>query len=136
MGWLSDKFDLRISMILSSLGSSLSVFLVWGMSGSLAPYIVFACVYGFLGTTWVALFPRFVSATIGNDPKRSSSLLAIFLAVRGVGNILAAPISGGLIRPWALTGKTELGYGVGGYVGVLFLTSDLHISDCECCRVP
>ncbi|THU95509.1 MFS general substrate transporter [Dendrothele bispora CBS 962.96] len=122
MGWLSDRFDLRISMTLSCVGSSLAVFLLWGMSGSLVPYIVFACVYGFLGTTYVALFPRFVSATIGHDPKLSPTLLAIFMAVRGIGNILSAPISSALIRPWALTGKTELGYGVGGYGPLIIFT--------------
>ncbi|KAF5337663.1 hypothetical protein D9758_013025 [Tetrapyrgos nigripes] len=130
LGWLSDKYDLRIAMVISSLGSSLSVFLLWGMSGTLAVYIIFACVYGFLGPGWGALFPRFVSATIDHDPERSSSLLAIFLAVRGTGNILAAPLSGGLIRDWALTGRTGLGYGVGGYGPLIIFTGATLLASC------
>lgn len=35
---------------------------------------------------------------------------------RGVGNVLAAPISAGLRHPWALTGHSSFAYGLKGYV--------------------
>ncbi|ESK94996.1 mfs monocarboxylate [Moniliophthora roreri MCA 2997] len=119
-GHLSDRFDLRISILLSSVGSALSVFLLWGFSNSIAPFVLFACVYGFLGPSWSALFPRFVSASIGDDPRQSSVLFSLFLAGRGVGNTLSASVSVGLLHLSSLTDKSIFGYGLKGYVSVSF----------------
>lgn len=141
IGWLSDR-NLRISMALSSAGAALAVFLLWGLSPSLPSYAVFASAYGFLGPSWGALYPRFATATAEDDPRLSSLLLSIFLAGeflwsrrsdpgvtgvcigRGLGNVLSAPISTSLNRPWALTGKTLFTYGLEGYVSSMqiFLT--------------
>ncbi|KAI3607739.1 mfs monocarboxylate [Moniliophthora roreri] len=127
-GYLSDRFDLRISILLSSVGSALSVFFLWGFSNTISPFILFACVYGFLGPSWSALFPRFVSASIGDDPYQSSVLLSIFLAAmimcpgRGVGNTLSAPISAGLLHPSSLTNKTPFGYGLKEYGPLILFT--------------
>ncbi|KAE9408727.1 MFS general substrate transporter [Gymnopus androsaceus JB14] len=128
IGWLSDR-NLRISMALSSAGAALAVFLLWGLSPSLPSYAVFASAYGFLGPSWGALYPRFATATAEDDPRLSSLLLSIFLAGRGLGNVLSAPISTSLNRPWALTGKTLFTYGLEGYGPlILFTGSTLFIS--------
>ncbi|KAK1230353.1 hypothetical protein PQX77_006563 [Marasmius sp. AFHP31] len=132
-GWLSDRFDLRIPILLSSLGSAVSVFLIWGLARGVAPLLVFACLYGFLAPSWGALYPRFASASVGDDSKHSSSLVYIFMAGRGLGNTLAAPISAGLMHPWSLTDQVPFGYGVNGYgplilfTAVTLLTSSLAV---------
>ena len=78
--------------------------------------LVFAAVYGFLAPSWSALWTKFASTVGGDDPHLSSMLMCIFIAGRGVGNALAAPISSGLLHPWALTGKSEYPYALKGYV--------------------
>lgn len=47
IGGMSDKLDLRVSICLSTVGSALAIFLVWGFTAKLAPLLVFACIYGF-----------------------------------------------------------------------------------------
>ncbi|KAF9071441.1 major facilitator superfamily domain-containing protein [Rhodocollybia butyracea] len=80
LGWLSDRLDVRWSILLSSLGSALSVFLLWGFAKTLLPLLVFACIYGFLATSWCALWPRFVAIVDGDDPRQASTLMSILYA--------------------------------------------------------
>ncbi|KAF8916010.1 major facilitator superfamily domain-containing protein [Mucidula mucida] len=139
LGYISDRLDLRASILLSALGSALSVLLIWGFASSLPPLLVFACIYGFLAPSWSALWPRFVfvargSAAGGEDPGESATLMCIFVAGRGIGNVLSAPIASGLLRPWAATGKTSFPYGVEGYGPLILFTArlerrTLHLSD-------
>lgn len=53
LGHLSDKHDLRVVMMVSTLGSSLAVFLLWGLASGLPPLIAFALIYGFLAPPYV-----------------------------------------------------------------------------------
>ncbi|ESK86465.1 monocarboxylic acid transporter [Moniliophthora roreri MCA 2997] len=126
LGWLSDRFDLRISILLSSLGSGIAVLCIWGTSSqsALAPLVIFACTYGFLAQSWSALWPRFVSASThdDSDPNLASSLLSIYVAGRGLGNVLCGPISAALLHPWALTNKSHLAYGIDGYGPLILFT--------------
>ncbi|KAK0245399.1 MFS general substrate transporter [Armillaria nabsnona] len=122
LGYLSDRFDLRISIFLSALGSSFAVLCIWGFTTHLATLLVFAAVYGFLAPSWSALWTKFASTVGGDDPHLSSMLMCIFIAGRGVGNALAAPISSGLLHPWALTGKSEYPYALKGYGPLILFT--------------
>jgi MFS family permease len=78
LGWLSDRLDLRVSIFASSVGSALAVFLLWGLSKSMALLLVFSAVYGFLAPSWSALWPRFIASIIGDDPRISSVMLTFF----------------------------------------------------------
>ncbi|KAK0195059.1 MFS general substrate transporter [Armillaria mellea] len=134
LGYLSDRFDLRISIFISALGSSLAVLFIWGFTTHIAPLLVFACVYGFLAPSWSAMWPRFISTVAGDDPHQASIMMGIFMAGRGVGNALSTPISSGLLRPWAFTGKSIFPYSLEGYgplilfTGITLLVSTLGIS--------
>ncbi|KAJ7680889.1 MFS general substrate transporter, partial [Mycena polygramma] len=122
LGWLSDRLDLRVSMLVSSLGSALAVFLIWGLSKSLPPLMVFSFTYGFLGPSWLALWPRFITSVVGDDPRMSSLVLTVFIGGRGVGNIASGPVSTALLHPWALTDRTSYAYGVKGYAQLILFT--------------
>ncbi|KIK52303.1 hypothetical protein GYMLUDRAFT_970230 [Collybiopsis luxurians FD-317 M1] len=133
LGWLSDAFDVQWSILISSVGSALAVFLLWGFARSFAPLLVFACVYGFLGPSWTALWPRFVATSDRDpDPRQASTLMGTFIAGRGIGSVLSAPIASGLLsHPWYLKGKANSVYGFQGYgpliafTGITLLTSSL-----------
>ncbi|KAF9065349.1 major facilitator superfamily domain-containing protein [Rhodocollybia butyracea] len=122
LGWLSDLFDVRWSILLSSLGSAMSVFLLWGFAETLLPLLMFACAYGFLAPSWSALWPRFVATADGDDPRQASTLMSIFLGGKGIGNALAAPIASGLLHPWRLTNKSHTIYGFEGYGPLIIFT--------------
>ncbi|SJL05286.1 uncharacterized protein ARMOST_08652 [Armillaria ostoyae] len=136
LGYLSDRFDLRISIFLSALGSSFAVLCIWGFTTHLATLLVFAAVYGFLAPSWSALWTKFASTVGGDDPHLSSMLMCIFIAGRGVGNALAAPISSGLLRPWALTGKSEYPYALKGYGPLILFTGITLLSNIRDAQVP
>ncbi|KAJ7760996.1 MFS general substrate transporter, partial [Mycena metata] len=129
LGWLSDRFDLRISIVVSGLGSALAVFLLWGLSKSLPQLMVFSFVYGFLGASWSALWPRFIASIVGDDPRMSSFVLTAFIGGRGMGNVASGPVSTAILHPWFLTDQTLFAYGVKGYGPlILFLGLTLMMS--------
>ncbi|KAF9267456.1 MFS general substrate transporter [Marasmius fiardii PR-910] len=149
-GHLTDHYDLQYAILLSSLGSAISVFLIWGFSQSLTPVIVFSCVYGFLGPPWAAMFPKFAEVTVGErNQQLAPTLVFFYLGARGIGNVLSSPLSAALISPWELTDKVPYGYGLKGYfatvrpnflfyfqgpliifTGVSLLTSSLAVFHC------
>ncbi|KIK69035.1 hypothetical protein GYMLUDRAFT_35076 [Collybiopsis luxurians FD-317 M1] len=119
IGGLSD-YNLRLSMTLSSVGATLTVFLLWGLSPTVPSYAIFSFTYGFLAPSWGTQYPRFASACAENDPRLVSVLVSIFLAGRGLGNVLSSPISTSLMHQGALTNTTSLVYGLEGYVIMIF----------------
>ncbi|ESK90862.1 mfs monocarboxylate [Moniliophthora roreri MCA 2997] len=121
MGWLSDRFDLRYSILLSSIGSALAVLLLWGLSEGLPLLVVFACVYGFLASSWPALWTRFSTIT-SEDPHQASSVWSIFCAGKGIGSVLSAPIASSLPRTWYFTGRSDFAYSVKGYGPLIIFT--------------
>lgn len=50
IGGMSDKFDLRVAIAVSTIGSALSILLVWGFTANLVPLLFFACLYGFFSS--------------------------------------------------------------------------------------
>ncbi|KAJ7467154.1 MFS general substrate transporter [Mycena latifolia] len=122
LGWLSDRYDLRISMLVSTLGSALAVFLLWGLSRSLPLLLIFSFVYGAIGPSWSALWPRFITSIVGDDPHMSSLVLTVFIGGRGVGNVASGPVSTALLRHWALTDRTPFAYGLNGYGPLILFT--------------
>ncbi|KAJ7782377.1 MFS general substrate transporter [Mycena maculata] len=125
LGWLSDRFDLRIAMLVSTLGSALAVLLLWGLSESLPLLLVFSFVYGFLGPSWSALWPRFIASIVGDDPRMSSIVLTVFIGGRGVGNVASGPVSTALMHRWALTDRTSFAYGLKGYGPLILFTGGM-----------
>ncbi|KAG8746999.1 hypothetical protein FRC10_002798 [Ceratobasidium sp. 414] len=116
LGHLTDKYDLRIIMLISILGSSLPVLLLWGLATSLPPLLVFALICGSLAAP--SLWPKFCSV-VSSDPQLTVRLMGIFIASRGIGNILAGPISAGLLHTKFVESHDipTYGYHLKGYVG-------------------
>ncbi|CDZ98726.1 Monocarboxylate transporter [Phaffia rhodozyma] len=133
LGWLSDK-HLVLGILLSGIGSSLSAFFVWGFSLSLAPLLTFSIIFGFLGPSWSAMWPRFISA-VSVDPTETLILYAIFVSTRGLGNILSAPISTGLLTAGQKGFASAKGaYGLSDYAPlILFTGATMMVSSFGAC---
>ncbi|QRW08119.1 major facilitator superfamily transporter [Ceratobasidium sp. AG-Ba] len=110
LGHFADKYDLRIIMLVSILGSSLSVFLLWGLASTLPPLLVFALIYGFLAAPFSSLWPKFCSV-VSNEPHLTVRLMGIFVGSRGIGNILAGPVSTVLLRTSFSGSRNDPNYG-------------------------
>ncbi|KAG8935189.1 hypothetical protein FRC01_007422 [Tulasnella sp. 417] len=117
MGVMSDKFDLRVSISVSTVGSALAILLVWGFTAELAPLLFFACLYGFFSS-------GFISVISTEDPRVHSTLMSLFASSRGLGNVLSGPLSTGLMRHSPFYDNVKYGYGVKGY-GSLILFAGL-----------
>ena len=117
-GVLSDtRVPLHFLIFLSPFISAIAALTLWGLARSLAPLIVFSLTYGFFAAGYVVLWAR-MGTTLSEDPTAALATFSVFAFGKGVGNVLAGPISAGLISQ-----ITSLGdYGVLRYKGVVIFT--------------
>jgi predicted MFS family arabinose efflux permease len=117
-GFLSDhRLNLNILIITSTVVSSIASLALWGLAHSLAALIIFSFVYGFFGSGYVAMWARMGSA-VSNEPTAALATYSLFCFGKGVGNVVAGPISASLIRPMI---EIE-SYGVMKYKSVILFT--------------
>lgn len=119
MGAITDKFDVTSCIMLSSVGSTLGVFLLWGFSLTLPPLLVFSIIYGLFAGSYTSTWPGIMRDVVRKSSAESSMVFACLAAGRGVGNIASGPLSETLLqgRPW----KGEAGYGYGSGFGTLIV---------------
>ncbi|OAX78859.1 hypothetical protein ACJ72_06829 [Emergomyces africanus] len=119
MGAVVDKWDSTKCILLSTVGSTLGVFFLWGFSSSLEPLFVFAVVYGFFAGSYTSTWPG-IMRDVGEKRSADSTLvLSCLSAGRGIGNIASGPLSEVLLRgmPW----KGQASYGFGSGYGTLIV---------------
>lgn len=96
-GYLSDRnISVGILCSICMLISTTVVFSTWGLAKTLPLLIIFSIVYGFFASAFSTLRVAMGKALSGD----SSSVVAtysIFVFLQGVGNILAGPLSAGLL---------------------------------------
>ena len=119
-GHLSDKnVSLNALMLVTLSVSATATFSIWGVARSLVPLVFFALLYGFFGAGYTAMWARMVTA-ISDDPAASQATFSLFCFGKGIGNVLAGPISGGLLK---LSSDTRTaGYAHGTYKAVVIFT--------------
>lgn len=112
MGFFVDKLHVTTCQAISMFGSVAGVFLLWGLSTSLAPLYLFSFSYGlFAGsysTTWMGV-ARIVSSKVARAPPMI--VFAFIIPVRGIGNIISGPLSAALLADPHWTGRAGFGYG-------------------------
>ncbi|CAL5869696.1 uncharacterized protein PFLUO_LOCUS3926 [Penicillium psychrofluorescens] len=125
VGMLCDRFSVTNIMLLSSVGSALSVILFWGMAGSEDPgssqtamglLITFSICYGFFAggfsSTWSGVITQIKR---DSSPSLETGLVFGLLAGgRGIGNVISGPLSTALIQKGSLTaghGHSDTGFG-------------------------
>ena len=129
MGYLIDRYDATHCILLSTVGSSLGVFLLWGFSISLPPLFMFSIVYGlFAGSytsTWTGVTRDIINEKNSAEP---SIVLACLAAGRGMGNVASGPITGSLLHdrngnayPYVYAYSRDGYYAYGGRYGALII---------------
>jgi cyanate permease len=122
MGMLIDRFDVTTVILLSTVGTVLSVFLFWGFSDALPLLIVFSVLYGFFAGGFVSTNAGVIKAIKALDETTDVGILiACLSAGRGIGAVVSGPLSEALLnaKPWQ--GKASFGYG-SGYGGLIVFT--------------
>ncbi|KAJ5925264.1 hypothetical protein N7454_007903 [Penicillium verhagenii] len=114
MGSLVDRYHATTCILASTVGSTVAVFLIWGLADSLAPLYIFCIFYGlFAGSftsTWPAVVNEVTKRSIYTDP---SLIFGLLSTGRGIGNIVSGPLSGALLDQNSWTGVAGKAYGTG-----------------------
>jgi MFS family permease len=98
-GYLSDnRVSINLLAGVSSITAAIASVAIWGRAKSLAGLIVFGLVYGIFGYGYASTRVGMVNAVI-DDPAAAPTTFSIFIFSQGVGNVLAGPISAGLLSP-------------------------------------
>lgn len=117
-GFLSDgKIPLNVLILSSSAVTAVVSFTLWGLAHSLYPLMFFALTYGFFGYGYLSMRVRMGTAVTG-EPTSALVMFAIFCFGQGVGNVLAGPISGGLL----LKAVNSEDYGASRYKSIVIFT--------------
>ncbi|KAI0159981.1 major facilitator superfamily domain-containing protein [Hypoxylon sp. FL1284] len=108
MGAFADRFQSTTCILISTIGATAGVFLLWGLSTSLPALYCFCFVYGSFAGCWASMWAaimREVSVDIETkDGEHFDSMIMFgWLCVgRGIGNVVSGPLSSLLIEgmPW------------------------------------
>jgi MFS family permease len=125
MGHLTDRFNSRTCIFISAFGATIAVFLFWGLAVSLAQLYIFCILFGLFSGSFPAVWPAVMREVARRGEERGfghvdTLMVYSFLCVgRGVGNIVAGPLSEALVdgMPW----KGELLGGFGSGYGALII---------------
>ncbi|WAQ91227.1 hypothetical protein PtA15_14A109 [Puccinia triticina] len=124
-GALSDHYDLSWIIGVTSVASSVSIFVLWGHSDGFAMLAAFAIVYGISAGGFSCLWQRFAMIIAPSEPN-SGSLVVYFATSRGIANVLTGPIAGALLQssPSTKAGYKSLVY----YSGSLMILCTIGVS--------
>lgn len=110
-GMLGDKMSATNVILVSSLGSALPVFLLWGLSRHISTMVLFVIFYGFFAggfsATWSSALQEIKRDNAAVDV---SLMFGMLLGGRGIGFVVAGPLSGVLISARGAFGEESLGY--------------------------
>ncbi|KAJ5894967.1 hypothetical protein N7495_006658 [Penicillium taxi] len=99
LGFLTDRFHVLTCIAISTVGTVISVFLLWGFSTTVPVLLVFCVAYGlFAGSysaTWSGMIREVQKVDSAADPTIIFSLIAFG---RGIGNVVSGPFSEFLLR--------------------------------------
>ena len=114
LGFLSDRLHITTVILISTVGATISVFLLWGFSTSLPLLCIFSLVYGLFAGGFTSTYTGSIKEVIRADDRAEQGLVFGLLAAgRGIGSVVSGPLSEALLseRPWV--GEGLLGYGTG-----------------------
>lgn len=121
-GFLSDRYHVTTVILISTVGTVLSVFFGWGFAVTIPALYVFCVAYGLLAggfsSTWSGMANEIQKA----NPEADVTVIFPFMETgRGIGNIASGPLSEALLRADTWRGHAWGTYG-SGYGALVFCT--------------
>lgn len=99
MGWIVDRWHITTCVLISTIGSTLSVFLLWGFSTHLSLLLVFCFMYGLFAGCFTTTYPGVMKAVSRSQQLPDSTMVfSVLVAGRGIGNVACGPVSEVLMR--------------------------------------
>ncbi|KAL8798530.1 MAG: hypothetical protein Q9182_006586 [Xanthomendoza sp. 2 TL-2023] len=117
LGALTDKYAVSNIILLSTLSSTLSIFLVWGFSTSIAPLYVFSLLYGFFAGGFSSCWAAISSEIKHKNPSVDAGVAFGLLSFgRGIGCVICGSLSNVLLKygegGWGDVGAYGTGFGL------------------------
>jgi MFS family permease len=121
-GILIDRLHVTTVILISTLGATLSVLLLWGMGTGVPVLIVFALMYGVFGGGFTSTYTGVIKEVQRKTPSaETGTIFGLLAAGRGIGAVVSGPISEKLLGAMPWEGHAKLGYGTG-YGGLIVFT--------------
>lgn len=99
MGGFVDRWHITTCILISTIGSTLSIFLLWGFSTDLPLLLVFCVMYGLFAGSYTTTYSGIMRAVKATDHRIDSTMVfATLCAGRGIGNVVCGPVSEALLR--------------------------------------
>ncbi|KAH7389608.1 major facilitator superfamily domain-containing protein [Phaeosphaeria sp. MPI-PUGE-AT-0046c] len=99
MGGFVDRWHITTCILISTIGSTLSIFLLWGFSTNLPLLLIFCSVYGLFAGSYTTTYPGIMRVVKATDHRIDTTMVyAMLCAGRGIGNVICGPVSEALLR--------------------------------------
>ncbi|KAJ5084940.1 hypothetical protein NUU61_009519 [Penicillium alfredii] len=114
MGFLSDRYHVTTCILISTVGTVISVFFLWGFAVTIPPLYVFCITYGLtaggFSSTWSSASHEIQRAS----PSADTAVIFAFMETgRGIGNVACGPLSEVLLKGDVWRGHAWGAYGSG-----------------------
>jgi MFS family permease len=114
LGALTDKAHVTTAVVISAVGATVSVFLLWGLATTSFPLLcVFGLMYGLFAGGFTSTYTGTIKEVRSKKPNAEAGLVFGFLAAgRGVGSVVSGPLSEALLKggqSWR--GQAEASFG-------------------------
>lgn len=114
VGFLSDRFHITTCILISTVGTVLSVLFIWGFSVSIPCLYVFCIAYGLLAGGFSSTWSGVANEIQRANPEADATVIFPFMETgRGVGNIASGPLSEALLKTDHWKGRAWGAYGSG-----------------------
>ncbi|KAM6481468.1 major facilitator superfamily domain-containing protein [Trichoderma sp. SZMC 28011] len=123
MGVFVDRFHPTTCIMISTVGTVIGTFLLWGFATNMAVLYVFCVIYGFFAgsytSTWTGVIKQVTSKPSQTGTANAGSafdpvmIFGYLAAGRGIGNVVSGPLSEALVKGMAWQGQAAGGYGSG-----------------------
>ncbi|KAI3342175.1 major facilitator superfamily domain-containing protein [Ustulina deusta] len=128
MGWFIDRLHVTTCILLSTIGATVSVLVIWGLSSSLGLLYFFCVAYGLFAGSFTSAWPG-IMREVTREAQGSSKgqvdpnmVFGFLCAGRGVGNVVAGSLSETLIRSSWWVGETATNGYSSSYSSVIVFT--------------
>lgn len=123
-GYLSDRrFSVNVLTLTSTSVTAVAVLALWGLARKFPVLCVFTMIYGFFGAGYTAMWARMGTA-VTSDGTAAFAAFGLFNFGKGLGNVLAGPISAGLL----LNSVDTVKYGAGRYKAVILFAGSCMLA--------
>lgn len=114
VGFLSDRYHITTCILISTVGTILSVFFIWGFAVSIPALYVFCIVYGLLAGGFSSTWSGVANEIQRANPDADATVIFPFMETgRGLGNMASGPLSEALLRADRWKGRAHGAYGSG-----------------------